>query len=191
MEFINKTVPYLSAPRDYFNSSIVGNGIYFGLSPWLIVVLRVAFAILVAVSLWLLYRYHRDDELFFVCTSTGVLLAGSFLLGSLGQMYYSMMLFPLIMTVLLPNGVMRNWPAWVAVYGFMSYDQWLSWPFESLGRNTEYLKPTFGWSLLLVVICAVLVDRYLVGRRVDGARILNSSGGRKMNSFSLGILVRL
>lgn len=160
MEFINKTVPYLSAPRDYFNSAIVGNGIYFGLSPWLIVALRVVFAVLVAISLWLLYRYHRDDELFFVCTATGVLLTGSFLLGSLGQMYYSMMLFPLLMTVLLPNSVMRNWPAWAAIYGFMSYDQWLSWKFESVGRNAEYLKPTLGWSLLLVVICAVLVDRY-------------------------------
>lgn len=68
-------------------------------------------------SLWLLYRYYRHDELFFVVTMSGVLLTASWLLGSLGQMYYSMMLFPLLMSVVLKNSVMRNWPAWLAVYG--------------------------------------------------------------------------
>ncbi len=165
MEFINKTLPYLSAPRDYFNSAIIGNGAYFGLSPWLIFVLRAVFVVLVAISLWLLYRYHRDDELFFITTATGVLLTASFLLGSLGQMYYSMMLFPLLVSVVLPNSVMRNWPAWVAVYGFMSFDSWLSWKFEPLGRDVEYLRSTLGWSLLLIVIAAVLIDRYFADRR--------------------------
>ena len=32
------------------------------------------------------------------------------------------MLFPFLMTVVLPNSVIRNWVAWVAVYGFMSAD---------------------------------------------------------------------
>ncbi len=80
-------------------------------------------------------------------------------------MYYSMMLFPLLMTVLLPNSVMRNWPAWLAVYGFLSYDSWLSNRWVEAGRAAEYMKTTFGWSLLLIVVFAVLLDRYLVAKR--------------------------
>lgn len=164
-DFVELTVPYLLESRDYFNSAIVGNGMYYGLPTWLILGLRGVLGILVAVSVWLLYRYCRHDEVFFVCTAGGVLLSASFLLGSLGQMYYSMMLFPLLMTVLLKNSVMRNWPAWLAVYGFLSYDSWLSGRWVEAGRAAEYMKTTFGWSLLIVVIFAVLVDRYLVARR--------------------------
>ncbi|MGW3483586.1 glycosyltransferase family 87 protein [Rhodococcus indonesiensis] len=163
--FVERTTPYLFEARDYFNSAIVGNGMYYGLPAWLILALRVVLGLMVVVSLWLLYRYCRHDELFFVGTSSGVLLTASFLLGSLGQMYYSMMLFPLLMTVVLRNSVMRNWPAWLAVYGFMSYDSWLSGRWPEAGRAAEYMKTTFGWSLLLIVIFAVLLDRYLAARR--------------------------
>ncbi|WP_416063462.1 glycosyltransferase family 87 protein [Rhodococcus indonesiensis] len=163
--FVERTTPYLFEARDYFNSAIVGNGMYYGLPAWLTLALRVVLGLMVVVSLWLLYRYCRHDELFFVGTSSGVLLTASFLLGSLGQMYYSMMLFPLLMTVVLRNSVMRNWPAWLAVYGFMSYDSWLSGRWPEAGRAAEYMKTTFGWSLLLIVIFAVLLDRYLAARR--------------------------
>ena len=43
-----------------------------------------------------------------------VLLVTSWLVLSLAQGYYSMMLFPFLMTVVLPNSVLRNWPAWLA-----------------------------------------------------------------------------
>ncbi|CRK53031.1 Alpha-(1-_3)-arabinofuranosyltransferase [Rhodococcus sp. RD6.2] len=165
MEFVHHTLPYLMESRDYFNSAIVGNGAYYNLPTWLIFGLRGVFAVVVLVSLWLLYRYYREDRLFFLTTTTGVLMAGSFLLGSLGQMYYSMMLLPLLMTVVLRNSVMRNWPAWLAVYGFMSLDSWLSGRFPATGRAAEYMKTTLGWSLLLLVICGVLVTRYLTAKR--------------------------
>lgn len=165
MDFFTHTVPYLGQSRDYFNSAIVGNGTYYGLPTFLIWGLRATFAAIVAVSLWLLYRYYRHDELFFVVTTTGVILTASWLLGSLGQMYYSMMLFPLLMSVVLKNSVMRNWPAWLAVYGFMSYDSWISHRFVTAGRTAEYMKTTLGWSLLLLVIFAVLGYRYLTARR--------------------------
>ncbi|QCQ90864.1 glycosyltransferase family 87 protein [Rhodococcus sp. SGAir0479] len=165
MEFVHHTLPYLMESRDYFNSSIVGNGTYFGLPVALIWALRIAFAAIVAVSLWLLYRYYRQDELFFVATASGVLLTASFLLGSLGQLYYSMLLFPLVMTVVLRNSVVRNWPAWLAFYGVLSADDWISYRFLQAGRAAEYLKPTMGWSLLLIVVFAVLVNRYLTARR--------------------------
>ncbi|MBJ8345104.1 glycosyltransferase family 87 protein [Antrihabitans sp. YC2-6] len=165
IDFVKHTLPYLVESRDYFNSAIVGNGEYYGLPTGVTWAIRLLFGGMVAVSLWLLYRYCREDELFFVATSSGVLLTASFLLTSLGQMYYSMMLFPLLMTVVMKNSVLRNWPAWFAIYGFMSYDSWLSTRFPAAGRLAEYMKTTLGWSLLLIVVFAVLSDRYLAARR--------------------------
>lgn len=165
MAFVERTVPYLLESRDYFNSSIVGNGAYFGLPDWLVLTLRAVFAAMVLISLWLLYRYYRNDDLFFLTSTTGVIMTASFLLPSLGQMYYSMMLFPLLMSVILKNSVMRNWPAWLAVYGCMTFDDWWSFRWPAFGRAAEYMKSTLGWSLLLIVIFCVLGYRYLVARR--------------------------
>ncbi len=162
MSFYRHTLPYIFSTRDYFNSSILGNGIYYGLPMWLIVLLRVIFALLTVGSLWLLYRYYRTrDPLFWFCTSSGVLLIASWLVGSLGQGYYSMTLFPFLMTVVLRNSVIRNWPAWLAVYGFLSADKWLLDKWPTTGRTLEYLRVTWGWSLMLVVVFAVLYFRYL------------------------------
>ena len=171
--FIRNTVPYIFSARDYFNSSIVGNGVYYGLPTWLILPLRIVFGLLAVGSLWLLYRYYRDrDPLFWMLTSSGVLLIGSFLVLSLGQAYYSMMLFPFLMTVVLPNSVLRNWPAWLAIYGFMTMDRWLLIYWVTTGRYLEYMKITYGWSLMLVVVFCVLLFRYLDakadGRLEDG-----------------------
>ncbi|GGK94754.1 alpha-(1-_3)-arabinofuranosyltransferase [Nocardia jinanensis] len=163
--FFTRTLPYLFETRDYFNSAIPGNAEYYGLPPWLTWTIRLTMVVLVLVSLWILYRYYRSDELFFVTTASGVLLTASWLLASLGQMYYSMMLFPFLMSVVLRNSVLRNWPAWLAVFGFLSYDKWLSDRWPDIGRNLEYLRITFGWGLLLVVVFCVLGDRYLAARR--------------------------
>jgi arabinofuranan 3-O-arabinosyltransferase len=162
MSFFKRTLPYILGTRDYFNSSILGNGVYYGLPMWLILVLRIAFAVLAAAALWLLYRYYRTrNPLFWMTTSSGVLLLASWLVLSLGQGYYSMMLFPFLMTVVLPNSVIRNWPAWLAIYGFMTIDLWLLGHWPTTGRMLEYLRVTYGWSLLLVVIFVVLYFRYL------------------------------
>ena len=162
MNFITRTVPYIFATRDYFNSSILGNGIYYGLPDLLILMLRIAFGLLAVATLWLLYRYYRErDPLFWMLTSSGVLLITSFLVLSLGQGYYSMMLFPFLMTVVLPNSAIRSWPAWLAIYGFMTMDRWLLVHWPSTGRFLEYSKITYGWSLMLVVVFCVLYFRYL------------------------------
>ena len=171
--YFTQTVPYIMGTRDYFNSSILGNGMFFGLPPALILFMRVGFTLLAAVSLWLLYRYYRTrDPRFWMLTSSGVLLTTSFLVLSLGQGYYSIVLFPFLMTVVLPNSVLRNWPAWLGVYGFMTLDKWLIFRWMNIGRPLDYLKITYGWSLLLIVICTVLCYRYLdakeQGRLDDG-----------------------
>ncbi|MEV6768695.1 glycosyltransferase family 87 protein [Nocardia sp. NPDC051030] len=166
-QFWTHTLPYLAESRDYFNSAIVGNAGYYGVADWLTWIIRIVMGVMVLLTLWILYRYYRDDEVFFICTTTGILLTSILVLGSLGQMYYSMFLFPILMTVVLRNSVMRNWPAWVAVFGFMSYDKWLSDRWQSAGRTAEYLRTTFGWGLLLIVAFCVLGERYLAARR-DG-----------------------
>ena len=168
MNFFKRTLPYILGTRDYFNSSILGNGVYYGLPMWLIVLLRVIFALLAAGSLWLLYRYYRSrDPLFWMATSSGVLLTASWLVLSLGQGYYSMMLFPFLMTVVLPRSVIRSWVAWLAIYGFMTMDRWLLLYWPTTGRMLEYLKITYGWSLILIVVFAVLYFRYLDAKQED------------------------
>ncbi len=162
MDFVTRTVPYILGVRDYFNSSIEGNGVYLGLPTWLILFLRVLFTLLAIGSLWLLHRHYRTrDPLFWFTTSSGVLLPWSWLVLSLAQGYYSMMLFPFLMTVLLPNSVIRNWPAWLGIYGCLTLDKWLLFKWMYIGRPLDYLKITYGWSLLLIVVFTVLYFRYL------------------------------
>ncbi len=168
MDFVKRTVPYILGTRDYFNSSIQGNGTYYGLPVWLILLLRIVFTLLALVSIWLLYKYYRErDPLFWLLTSSGILLTASWLVLSLAQGYYSMMLFPFLMTVVLPNSVVRNWPAWLAAYGFLTMDRWLMWRWPTTGRFLEYMKITYGWSLLLIVVFCVLYFRYL-DAKADG-----------------------
>nr|WP_232000708.1 arabinofuranan 3-O-arabinosyltransferase [Mycobacterium kyorinense] len=162
MDFFTRTLPYIMGTRDYFNSSILGNGVYFGLPTWLIMFLRILFTLIAVGSLWLLYRYYRTrDPRFWLLTSSGVVLLWSWLVLSLAQGYYSMMLFPFLMTVVLPNSVIRNWPAWLGIYGFLTMDRWLLFNWMDIGRPLEYLKITYGWSLLMIVVFTVLYFRYL------------------------------
>jgi arabinofuranan 3-O-arabinosyltransferase len=171
MNFITRTLPYIFSIRDYFNSSIQGNGVYYGLPMWLILLLRIVFALLAVVAI--------------SCTATTAPVTRCsdsprprravdrlVVLSSLGRGYYSMMLFPFLMTVVLPNSVIRNWVAWVAVYGFMSADKWLMWHWPTTGRALEYLRVTYGWCLMLIVVSCVLYFRYLdakaEGRLDDG-----------------------
>ena len=96
-----------------------------------------------------------------------MLLTASYLVLSLGQGYYSMMLFPFVMTVVLQNSVLRNWPAWLAIYGFFTMDRFLMWHWPTTGKFLEYMKITYGWSLLLIVVFVVLYFRYL-DAKADG-----------------------
>ncbi|SIR86892.1 arabinofuranan 3-O-arabinosyltransferase [Williamsia sterculiae] len=162
MSFVRRTVPYLGLARDYYNSSIAGNGSYLGVQPWLLYLMRIAFVLMAVFCLWFLYRYYRrTNELLWLTTSAGVLLCTSFLVSSLGQGYYSMLLFPMVMTVLMPGSVMRNWPVWLGVYLCMNFDSFSSKRWAALGRVLEYNKVTWGWSVLMFSVFCVLLFRYL------------------------------
>ena len=54
----------------------------------------------------------------------------------------------------------------------MGEDRWLLWHWPTTGRALEYLRVTYGWSLMLVVVFCVLYFRYLdakaEGRLDDG-----------------------
>jgi arabinofuranan 3-O-arabinosyltransferase len=180
--FMSQTFPYLRETRDYYNSSIGGLGTFYGLAPWLILVLRVMFVAMGAFGVWFLWRYYRDkDEVLWLTASSGILLATSFLVGPLGQGYYSMMLFPLVMTVIRPGSPMRNWPAWLGVYGCMTFDiyytirnprsEHLPQNWEGFGRNLEYLTVTWGWSLLMIAVFFSLLWRYLDLRQARWPRV--------------------
>jgi arabinofuranan 3-O-arabinosyltransferase len=71
------------------------------------------------------------------------------------------------MTVVLPNSVIRSWVAWLAIYGFLTMDRWLLWQLPTTGRALEYLKITYGWSLLAIVVFTVLFFRYLDAKGED------------------------
>lgn len=181
-DFVHRTVPYLGEVRDYYNSSIAGNGAYFGVADWLVLLLRAAFALMAVFCLWFLYRYYRKtDELLWLTVSAGVLLTTEFLVGSLGQGYYSMLLFPLLASVFLAGSPMRNWPAWLGVYGAFTFDSLYSDRWEAFGRILEYNKVTMGWSLIMIAVFCSLLFRYLDLRRAGAAGPLLEEWPRREN----------
>ena len=158
-EYLHRTVPYMREVRDYYNSSLAGLGVYYGVPEPLILVTRIMVVVLTLATVWLLLDYRHNHEVLWLTTTSGVILSGVFLVSSLGQMYYSMMLIPTMMSVVLTGSPVRNWPAWLAAYGAFTMDFWESTRWPAYGRLLEFLHPTLGWLLLLVSIFVVLVWR--------------------------------
>ncbi|WP_370625773.1 glycosyltransferase family 87 protein [Corynebacterium sp. TAE3-ERU16] len=156
-DYITRTIPYLGEVRDYANSSLPGIATYYGMPWWQEKFWFIFFAAVIAVGVVVLLRWRYTDPLLWVSTTSGLLLAGVFLLSSLGQMYYSMLLFPLLFTVLLRRSAMHSPVAWIAVYCFLSADVWFSDEWLDLGRAMHYLKPTVGWALIVTTITVAAV----------------------------------
>ncbi|MEN2294404.1 hypothetical protein AAH976_13490, partial [Enterococcus faecium] len=74
-----------------------GAGLYW--TVWLI------FAGLTAAAILGLLRWRNSDPTLWALTTSGAIMVGIFFLSSLGQQYYSMWLFPLMFTVVLPRSV--------------------------------------------------------------------------------------
>ncbi|ADG98110.1 Protein of unknown function DUF2029 [Segniliparus rotundus DSM 44985] len=170
-KYYSDVVPYISKPRDYYNSAIQGVGAYYGVAPWLLSVVRVVLGALVLISLWWLHqRFRRTDLQLWAAMTAGLTLVATFLIGSLGQGYYSLFLVPMALCVVRPRSPMRAWAPWLGLYGCMSLDFWeFNQPLHHenpprdlliflypKGRDAEYLKFTFGWTVLIVGVFAAL-----------------------------------
>ncbi|MDN5683916.1 glycosyltransferase family 87 protein [Corynebacterium glyciniphilum] len=156
-DYLDKLMPYLSEVRDYANSSISGVGVYFGMDDWFITALRAIFALGVAVTVLGLLRWRNSDPLMWASTTTGILMTGVFMVSSLGQMYYSMMLLPMIFTIFCRLSVMHNPVTWIGVYWCMSGDSWNSDRWEWPGRIVEYTRGTVGWGLIILAAATSVV----------------------------------
>lgn len=99
-EYVTRTMPYLGETRDFANSSLPGLAIYFGMPTWMEITWFLIFGAMVGLAVLALLRFRNTEPYFWAATTTGVLLTGVFFLSSLGQMYYSMMIFPMIFTLL-------------------------------------------------------------------------------------------
>lgn len=149
-DYLDKLVPYLGEVRDYANSSISGVGVYYGAPDGMILFWRGLAAIAVAVAIVLLLRWRDRDPLMWATTTASLLLTGVFLISSLGQMYYSMLLVPMIFTVCRYRSVMHNPVMWLGLYFCLSLDTWFSDRWRWWGAIFEYTRGTIGWSLVLL-----------------------------------------
>lgn len=163
--YLETTLPYMGEVRDYYNSSLAGLGLYYGVPEPLVLVARILVVAATLLAVWLLLDYRYTNEVLWLTTTSGVVLTGVFLVSTLGQMYYSMMLIPLMLTVVVDKSLVRNWPAWLAAYGIFTLDFWESarWPYY--GRLLEFAHPTIGWLLLLATVLVVLLWRRTDPRR--------------------------
>ncbi|WP_144239868.1 glycosyltransferase family 87 protein [Corynebacterium atypicum] len=153
-DYLSVVVPYLGEVRDYANSSILGMGAYFGWPDWTTTVLRAVVGLAVLVAMLALARWRYTDQLLWLTTSSGILLAGVFVLSSLGQQYYSMMLFPMVMTIVLPKSAVANVTSWVCLAAIFSPLDWTVSAGENLGSWVTQFANTAGWSGLIVAVAA-------------------------------------
>ena len=154
--FFDNLVPYLGEVRDFANSSIVGVGVYFGASTATIWFWRILAAVLVLIGAFTLLPWRNStrpgDRAMWAFTTSSLLLIGVFLVSSLGQMYYSLLIVPLLFTALLRRSTMHNPVAWLGVYLCLAIDSWYSDQWFWAGRIFETLRGTVGWMLLLISI---------------------------------------
>ncbi|MEX3505984.1 MULTISPECIES: glycosyltransferase family 87 protein [unclassified Corynebacterium] len=167
-DYLRRLVPYLGTTRDYANSSWDGLRAYFDLPGWAYYPVWVLAAALVAVAVVLLLRWRNTDPVLWALTTTGVLLVGIFFLSSLGQQYYSMWLFPLMFTAVLPRSVFHSWLAWAAAACFLLPVTWTSTHWPDAGRWANFFLGTAGWFLLIVACAASVAGWYLGQRRSAG-----------------------
>ena len=153
-DYIDIVVPYLGITRDYANSSLSGFAVYFGMSGWAHAVLFVLVAAAVAVGVLGLARWRISDEWLWLTVSSAVLIAGVCLLSSLGQAYYSMMLFPALFTALHRVSPLHTWPAWLGVILCLSPLRWAIDEFPLAGRWANTFLPTLGWAIFVVAVAA-------------------------------------
>lgn len=158
-DYLDVVVPYLRITRDYANSSLPGFAVYFGMPPWSQAVLWSLLASAVAGAVFGLARWRQTDELLYLAAGSGVLLAGVCLLSSLGQAYYSMMLFPALFTVFHRDSPMRSWATSLGAALCLSPLDWVSNEHPLFGGWLNTFLPTLGWAVFIVSCAAWVLSR--------------------------------
>ena len=156
--YLTKLVPYLGETRDYANSSLAGLAVYFGMPGWLHATFFVLLGAAVAVAVLGLARWRFSDQWLYLALSSGVLLAGVCLLSSLGQAYYSMMLFPALFTVLHRASPMHTWTAWLGAVLCLVPLSWVTPQHPIGGRWLTTFMPTAGWAVFILAVAAWVVS---------------------------------
>ncbi len=156
-DYLHVVTPYLGQVRDYANASLAGVAQYYGMPAALHLLLWASLAGSVAIGIIGLARWRDTDPTLWAMTSSGILLVGVFLLSSLGQKYYSMFLFPLLLTALMGRSVAHSWMVWAAAWLFLA-------PVEPVFENHWYISHVFnslaapvGWAGLLLASAAVIL----------------------------------
>jgi arabinofuranan 3-O-arabinosyltransferase len=150
---------------DELNASIASVGVLLGMSSALIWGLRIAAGLLTLFATWGSWRWSRDPAIRLVNT-TGTLLIGLYLCGSLTEDHYMLTLIPLIVATTTFRSPMR-WPlAWIGVCWLMGH---YMIPASTLGLSWLPALTTnrcFGLAVVLVALAAGMpVERQLARRR--------------------------
>lgn len=162
--FRSDLLPYLSTTRDYANASWPGVRSYFDMPSALYYPVWVFFALLCAAAILGLLRWRDSEPKFWALSTTGIIMAGIFFLSSLGQQYYSMWLFPMMFTVLLPRSVFHTWGAWLAAFLFLVPFEWTSTSMPTAAHWMSVFIATIGWGLLIVVTACTVVGWWVAER---------------------------
>lgn len=165
--YVDVLLPYLREARDYANSSFPGVGAHYGWPGALVLLLQAVAAVCVLVAVLGLLWWRDADPFMWAATTAGTLLTGVFLVSSLGQMYYTMMLVPMFFTVLCRRSVMQGAFMWFGVYCTLTLDDWASDRWPGIGEKLHYCLGTLGWAVILLA-AAVTVAGWLAERRRTG-----------------------
>jgi len=150
-QFLHVTLPDLTSVRPAFNVSAGYAGLYLGLPHLVVLAVRVAIAALALASVW--WSQRVPDAALRLSVQAGALSLGVFLVSSLSETYWSIVVLPLLLTVVRPSSPMHSWVAWLGVYLFATQDVWPTQPLlPHVGQAFAQLHPTVGWLLLLLAV---------------------------------------
>ena len=151
-DYITVVLPYLDIVRDYSNSSLPGLAVYFGTPGWIKWSLFMFFAAVIVLGLIALLRVRHNQPEVWLLSTGSLLLTGVFFLSSLGQMYYSMLLFPLVFTAFFRQSAAHYPTLWIGFYLALSADNWQSNEWVNVGRWFHFFQATIGWGMIILTI---------------------------------------
>jgi arabinofuranan 3-O-arabinosyltransferase len=149
-DFFDVTVPNLLHARESYNHSLWALGAYLDAPDWSVLAARVLVLVLAGAAVWRLRLL--EDAVLRLTTSYGVLVLATFLASSLSQAYYSVVLVPLLLTVVRPGSALRSPVAWVAVYLFATSDSWRIPVPPGWELHYGFGRFPVGWLILFAVL---------------------------------------